>query len=672
MFYFNYDRLNNRDKNIEQLNILLADKERELWETKQYIRHLEDLLIIVSDRAKKPLFEQDWYFANYFEKFLIIIWSIPYSFVEGTKTVFSKGPREFAGKLSTKAVFIYHYLTKRFDYTYLDYNQQYQLFLKTRPSLRNQKKASKKKEFHFQPKISIIMPVYNAHGKWLDSAIDSVRKQIYENWELCIVDNGSKEKQTKAILKKWQRKDKRIKIAFLERNYGIAGANNKAIEFAKGELVGFLDDDDKLTPDALFEAIKCLNEHPKADLIYSDEDKISEDDKYCDPFFKPDWSPDMILSCNYINHFSVFRKSLLLKIGAFREGFEGSQDYDLVLRFTEMTDQIYHIPSVLYHWRKTPGSTAYELRSKTYATEAAKKALTEALERRKIEGKVEDGLSLGTYRAKRRIYGNPLVSIIIPFKDEVNLLKNCIASIENRTLYPNYEIVLVNNESQRKETYEYLEDLPYTKIFYQGDFNFSKINNYATKYAKGDYLLFLNNDIEVISPEWLGALLEHGQREEVGAVGCKLLYPDYTMQHVGLVTGVLDVAAHSHKGLPDYMQGYFSLPHIIRNCSALTGACLLTRKDVFDQVGGFDEKNFAVAFNDVDFCLRLRDKGYLIVYTPFAKMYHYESRTRGYDLDIEEIVRIKQKWEGRLSGDPYYNVNLTTEKEDYSLRLWSC
>lgn len=542
------------------------------------------------------------------------------------------------------------------------------------------------KKFSYTPRISIITPVYNVDGIWLEKAINSVIDQVYQNWELCLVDDASTKGHLRDILAKYQEKDNRIKVKFLDENQGISGASNEALLLSTGEFVGFLDHDDELSIDALFEIIKLLQHHPDADMIYSDEDHKDIKGRCKDPYFKPDWSPDLFLSNMYTCHFGVYRKKLVEDIGGFRKGFEGSQDYDLVLRLTEKTNKIYHLPRILYHWRKLPGSTSLKYQAKSYADINARKALTDALLRRKISGEVLTGKYPGFFRVKREIIRNPKVSIIIPTKDKVKVLKKCINSIIERTDYKNYEIIVIDNNSTDPGTLEYLGSLskePNISILkYEEPFNFSAINNFAARKTKGEYLLFLNNDTEVICREWLSALVEHAQRKEVGAVGCKLLYPNGKIQHAGLILGISGirgkpgVAGHSHKYIHNSHPGYYGRPHVIHNLSAVTAACVIIRSEVFEEAGGFDE-NLGVAFNDVDLCLKVREKGYLVVYTPYSELYHFESASRGYE-DApgnkerfeKEFKYIRGKW-GRIidKGDPYYNTNLTLDMEDFSIRI---
>jgi len=541
--------------------------------------------------------------------------------------------------------------------------------------------------FAYRPKISIVTPVYDPEVAWIKAAIDSVLAQVYDNWGLCLADASTKEDIKKCLLD-YASKDPRIKVKFLDNNLGISANSNEAISLATGEYVAFLDHDDELSPDALYEVVKLLQDHPDADMIYSDEDKIDIRGNRSNPFFKPDWSPDVFLSYMYTCHLGVYRKKVLDGIGGFREGFEGSQDYDLTLRFVEKAGRICHVPRVLYHWRTTPGSTATDLDKKGYAHTAGKKAITDYLGRNDIDAAVEDGAWPTSYHIKRKILYSPMVSIIIPTRDNADVLRRCVESIIRKADYKNFELIIVNNDSKNKETYDYFEELRDKNIArvleYDHPFNFSAINNLAAKSARGDVLLFLNNDMEVINPGWLSAMLEHVQRKEVGAVGCKLLYPNGMVQHAGVVLGltggVLEkgVAGHSHKWYVGPEHGYFGRVDLIQDVSAVTAACMMVRKDVFEEAGGFDE-NLTVAFNDVDLCLKIRQKGYLIVYTPYASLYHHESYSRGYEDTPEKIERfneevglVRDRWGSVIdAGDPYYSPNLTLSREDFSIKIES-
>jgi len=541
----------------------------------------------------------------------------------------------------------------------------------------------KANRFQYCLKISIITPVWDTDETILRSAIDSVINQVYVNWELCIVDGGSTKKHVNQVLEDYSKRDNRIKVKFLSENKGIAENSNEALSLATGEYIGFLDHDDELAPFALFEVIKKLNQNPDYQFLYSDEDKIDEEGNRKDPFFKPDWSPDQFLSQNYLCHFTVIQKTLVDSVGGFHKGYDGSQDYDLFLRCTEKipTDQIGHIPKILYHWRMNVGSAANNPSAKPYAFISAKKALMEALTRRGIVGEVTDGLFLGSYRVRYVIKGNPKVSIIIPTKDNFHILQRCIDSILEKTKYQNFEIVIVDNQSVEQETFHYYEEIrnnPKIRIlYYNNPFNYSAINNYAVSQVNSQYILFLNNDTEVISEDWLSAMLEHAQRNGVGAVGGKLLYPNGTVQHAGIIIGIIGdppIGAHSHRYFADDHPGYFGRLSLIQNVTAVTGACLLTQKEIFQSVGGFDE-NLTVAFNDVDLCMKIREKGYLIIYTPYAKLFHYESLTRGYEDTPEKKKRfskeayyVRKRWGDVIDwGDPYYNENLTKDKTDFSI-----
>jgi len=520
----------------------------------------------------------------------------------------------------------------------------------------------------YEPLISIVMPVYNTPLELLQKAIESVRKQSYHNWELCIHDDSSTRAHIRSYLEQQGRDEPRIKLSYGERNQGIGAASNHALQLARGEFVGLLDHDDELAPSALYEVAKLLQEHPQADVIYSDEDKLDRKGRRCDPFFKPDWSPEYLLSCNYISHFGVYRKHWADAVGGFRPGLEGSQDYDLLLRITEHTQNIFHIPKILYHWRKVHGSTASLASAKSYSTDAGQKALQEHLQRRGLAGRASSQKQPNRYRARPKIQGSPRVSIIVPTKDGVPVLKRCLESIEQKSTYQNYEIVIVDNNSAKPETASYFKTLQYQVIPLPEPFNFSRINNFAAQHTNAPYLLFLNNDTEVISPEWLETMLELCQMPGIGIVGAKLYYPNHCIQHAGVVLGVGGVAGHSHKYFPRRNRGYFDSLICIRNYSAVTAACMMVKREAFEAVGGFDEQ-IRVAFNDVDFCLRVRDKGYRVVWTPFAELFHYESVSRGYVLDAREIEFMKKRWGKALLEDPYYSPNLTLKNENFGIRL---
>ena len=522
----------------------------------------------------------------------------------------------------------------------------------------------------YTPVISVVTPVYNTDEAWLRRCIESVREQVYPHWELCLVDDGSTRPHVAAILDEYAAAEPRVRVEHLAKNRGIAGASSAGLELATGDFVALLDHDDELPPEALFEVVKRLNAEPDLDLIYTDEDKLEADGRRAEPFFKPGWSPDLLQSMNYITHLSVFRRRLLAEIGGFRPGFDGSQDYDLLLRFTERTERIGHIPQVLYHWRKIPGSAAASTAAKPHAYEAGRRALEESLRRRGWPGTVSV-LRPGCYTLRRGLRETPLVSIIVPTRDRWSLLQQCLRSVEEKTTYPRYEIIVLDNDSAEPETMEGLRAIAgkYRVLPCPGPFNFSAINNLGAAEARGDYVVFLNNDTQVVEPDWLNAMLEHAQRPEVGAVGARLSYPDGRIQHAGLVLGIGGVADHAFRGLPGEQFSYFGLATVVRNVSAVTAACMMVSRRAFDEAGGFDER-LEVALNDVDLCLRLRQKGYLIVYTPLAHLYHHESGTRGrlHPPSDEELVW--KRWGDVIrSGDPYYNANLTLTRTDWSLDI---
>lgn len=529
-----------------------------------------------------------------------------------------------------------------------------------------------------KPLISLVMPVFNVDPEWLQAAIKSVVNQLYENWELCIVDDASSREETIDYLKKVRHP--RIRIRYLDNNRNISGATNEAIRFANGEYLAFMDNDDELTPDALYEMVKAINE-TDADLIYSDEDFIDLDGNYIEPHFKPDFSPDLLLSHNYITHFVVIRKELLDAVGLLDSRYDGAQDHELLLRLTEKADQIYHIQKVLYHWRRSETSTSFSSDAKPGALISARMALQNTLDRRGIDAEVVDEKEPFFFRVKRRIKDTPLVSIVIPFRDKPELLRTCINSILDHSTWENFEIIAVSNNSRSSETFSLIHQLEeksphFHCIEFNEEFNFSRVVNYGVSQSRGEYLIILNNDIEVISWDWIEAMLEHAQRDEVGAVGAKLLYPNNSIQHAGIIIGLGVYAGHSHKHCPINAPGYFNRLHTIHNVSAVTGACLMISRSKFDAIKGFDETNFKIAYNDVDFCLRLREQGLLNVFTPYAELYHHESISRGYEDTEEKQQRFsgeKERLKSRHAvileqGDPYYNPNLTHDREDYSIR----
>ena len=533
----------------------------------------------------------------------------------------------------------------------------------------------------YQPLISIIVPVYNPEANFLRQAIESVLEQVYPNWELCLADDYSSKPYVKSILEEYARDD-RIKVAYRSENGHICRTSNSALELATGEYIALLDHDDLLPPHALAKVVQLLDQHPEADFIYSDEDKVDEQNVHKDPFFKPDWCPDSFLARMYTCHLGVYRRSLVEEVGNFRVGFEGSQDYDLVLRVTEKTKEIYHIPNVLYHWRIHSQSTAAKFNAKPYATDAAQKALKEAILRRDEPGKVTARSNFpGVYTVRYQIKEPKLVSIIIPTKDLADTLDVCLKSIFSKTTYDNYEVIVIDNGSTEKKTARCLatwqQQQPKRFNYYPYDvpFNYSQINNYGVEQARGEYLLFLNNDTEVITKDWLEGMVEQAQRPSIGAVGSLLLYPDDTIQHAGVVLGIGGVAGHSHKHLHVSQSGYISQAVSTNNYSAVTGACMMCRREVFESVGGFEEK-LAIAFNDVDLCLKIARRGYRNIYLPHVVLYHYESKSRGYENTpakqarfAGEVNYMRQTWGQICDRDPCYNPNLTKSKEDYNLNI---
>jgi GT2 family glycosyltransferase len=521
--------------------------------------------------------------------------------------------------------------------------------------------------FGYGPLVSILMPVSRPERRLLERALESVVGQVYRGWELCVCADGSTEEETREVLSRYERLAGRIKVAYAERDAGTDGLSDAALAAAAGEFAGLLGHDDALAPDALFEVVKLLQEHPEADLVYTDEDKIDAEGERSDPYFKPGWSPSLLLCANYVSHLSVYRRSLLEEVGGLREGFEASGDYDLVLRATERTERIHHLPRVLYHRGVVsgPGDDQVEVESR--------RALSEALERRGIEGSVEDGLLAGSFRTRLKIRGEPKVSLIIPTRDNVSLLRNCVESVERLTTYRNYEIIIIDNDSVDPETVRYLASSPHRVVPFREAFNYSRINNLGVSRSGGEYVLLLNDDTEVISGGWLEAMLEHAQRPEVGAVGAKLIYPDGRIQHAGVVTGVggsyaPGIATHSHQFYASSSPGYMGTVAKVCDYNAVTAACVLMRRSVFDEVGGLDEENLRVAFNDVDLCLRIRERGYSIIYTPYAELYHHESVSRGYKGDPAEALYMRERWGDELDGDPFYNPNFSRGSGDFNLR----
>lgn len=538
-----------------------------------------------------------------------------------------------------------------------------------------------------EPLISVLVPVFKTPMWALERSVGSILRQSFADWELCICDDASDDQELSDFLAQLSRKDSRIRVTSLRENSGISVATNAALELSRGRYIAFLDHDDELTKDALASVATTIARFPEADFIYSDEDKINASGERFDPLFKPDWSPDLLLSFAYTCHFTVVSRALVKQVGGLRREFDGSQDYDLALRATELAQEVVHIPEVLYHWRTLPGSAATDTTAsvaKPWAYDAGTRAIADALERRNEPGEVtQDPLYPGRYHVRREVPGHPRVSIIIPFRDEPKLLATCIETMRRDPGYDNFEFVLIDNNSELPETQALLdrlvEDEDVIVARYNKPFNWSGVNNFGVTKATGEVLLFSNNDIEAHHPGWLQAMLGHAMRPEVGIVGAKLVYPDGTIQHAGVVIGLGGIAGHILRGLPGNRPGYNSTSISTRDCSVVTGACLMTRRAIFDQVGGFEEE-LAVAFNDVDFCLKVRRQGYLVVYTPLAELIHHESRSRGHTDDLVEHGVIVARWANEIiAGDPYMNKNLShwrywcplaTPQEDYRWKTY--
>lgn len=558
----------------------------------------------------------------------------------------------------------------------------YNYWRKQKAVTKKELKEQRNTVFEKQPKISIVVPLYKTPEDYLKKMIASVEKQSYTNWELCLSDGSGADSPLIEILNSYVEKDSRIKVVRNETPLQISDNTNKALEIATGEWIAFMDHDDALTLDALYECVKAINEEPDIDMIYSDEDKISMDDsEFFQPHFKSDFNIDMLRGTNYFCHLTVVKRELYEQAGNLRGAYDGAQDYDFVLRCVEHARKVKHIARVLYHWRAHKDSTAENPESKLYAFEAGARAVQAHFDRIGIRAKVTSTKYLGIYKSKYEFDERPLVSIIIPNKDHIEDLDKCISAIEEKGTYKNLEYIIVENNSEKKETFTYYDSLqkknPKVKVVtWDGPFNYSAINNYGVSFAKGEFYLFLNNDTEIINEDCIEELLGYCLRPDVGAVGARLFYEDGTIQHAGVVVGMQGVAGHESAGEPHESPGYFGRAIIAHDCSAVTAACVMVKKEVFEIVGGFDPK-LAVAFNDIDFCLKVRKAGYLIVYNPYAELYHYESKSRGQE-DTEEKIRrfqreieiFHEKWyDFLLKGDPYYNPNLTLAETNFGLRL---
>ncbi|WP_084155893.1 glycosyltransferase family 2 protein [Halomonas halocynthiae] len=534
-----------------------------------------------------------------------------------------------------------------------------------------------------KPLISIVVPVYNPRIEWLRKCLDSVLEQLYPHWQLCIADDASTDPEVRQVLAEYSEQDSRVQVEYRQKNGHICAASNSALELADGEYIALLDHDDRLSPYALFHVAEALHRHPDAGLLYSDEDKLGENDERYDPRFKPQWNPDLLLAQNYISHLGIYRADLMREVGGFREGFEGSQDHDLALRVSDRLapEQIVHIPHVLYHWRAGEGSTALNSGEKSYTTSTGLAAVREHVTLKVPDAQISAGHYPTTYRVQWPLPESPpLVSLLIPTRDRVEILKPCVDAILEHTDYLNFEVLILDNQSSCIATLDYMRDVTARDervrvLRWNEPFNYSAINNFGALHARGEILGLVNNDIEPINSGWLGEMVRQACRPEIGCVGAKLYYPNDTIQHAGVILGIGGVAGHSHKYFQRNSPGYFTRLHLVQNLSAVTGACLLVRKSIFEQVGGLNEQDLTVAFNDVDLCLKVREAGYRNLWTPYAELYHHESVSRGADDNSAKRARankeadyMRKTWAKQLDGDPAYNPNLTLVHEDFSLR----
>ena len=588
----------------------------------------------------------------------------PYNILKGIRYLRHFGWKEFRIRLA-----------ERMEPEEVPYGPWYEDYRVKPEELKQQKKRRWKQEICF----SIAVPVYRTPETFLRQMIESVTGQSYGNWELCIANGSPDDKKVRTVLEEYAGRDPRIRVKNLE-NQGIAGNSNAALAMAKGDYVGFLDHDDLLAPNALYEAAAYLEKYPQTDMLYTDEEKVTEDlSVHFQPHLKPDFNLDLLRSNNYICHFLIVKRTLALRAGEFRQEYEGAQDYDFVLRCADQACRIGHVPEILYHWRTSRSSTADNPASKMYAYDAGKRAIEAHLQRRGEKGEVSLKKDLGFYRVVYPVKKQERISVVIPSKDQWETLKACLDSIREKTTYPDYEIIVVENNSREPETFAYYKTIDgkdnIRVITWDKPFNYSAINNFGIRHASGQYVICLNNDIQVITGGWMEELLGVCQREEVGVVGAKLYYPDDTIQHAGIVVGIGGIAGSLFVGMKRERSGYLHKASLMQDLSAVTAACMMVKKKAFEEAGGFEEK-LAVAFNDVDLCLKIREKGYLVVYDPYVEMYHYESKTRGRE-DTKEKVRrfqgeieyMRTRWIGILKeGDPCYNKNLSLSKWNYSLK----
>ena len=559
-----------------------------------------------------------------------------------------------------------------------DYGEWYELTKPSEEELERQRNT----HFDYEPRLSIVIPVYKTPERYLQEMLDSIVNQTYSKWEVCIADGSPRGESRERLIKRYADRDTRFKYVILGENKGISGNTNAAMDMAQGDFLVLADHDDTLTPDALFECVKAMNEDPLYDVIYSDEDKLDMDGQALfDPHFKPDFNPDLLTSVNYICHLFVVNRNLVEAIGGFRQEFDGAQDYDFIFRCTEQARKVHHIPKVLYHWRCHMNSTASNPESKMYAFEAGARVIKAHYDRMGIAvDSVEKGVDYGIYHTRFHLDEEPLVSVIIPNKDHRADLDLCLTSLLDKGIYRNLEVIVVENNSTEPETFDYYEELQEKRknvrvVTWKREFNFSAINNYGVTFAHGEYLLFLNNDVEVIEPDVIREMLGYARRDDVGIVGARLLYQDDTIQHAGVVIGFGGIAGHTFIGLHQAENSYFHRAMCAQDYSAVTAACMMSKRSLFDQVGGFREE-LAVAFNDIDYCLKIRSLGKKVVYNPYALLYHYESKSRGLEDTPEKVERFNREvarfigyWpEIVINGDPYYNPNLTLRKSNFALR----
>lgn len=589
----------------------------------------------------------------------------PYTIKKGLLYLKHYGPKEFWIRLH-----------ERFEPEEVPYGPWYEAYVPDEEELHLQRKH----KFSYEPLISIAVPAYQTPPVFLREMIESLLAQTYGNWELCIANGSPKDREMQKILKEYAACDKRVRFRNLTENLGIADNTNAALQMAEGEFVGLLDHDDLLAPNALYEIVCTLEKDREIDAIYTDEDKVTMNlDEHFQPHLKPDFNLDLLRSNNYICHFFAARRSVVEEVGGFRREFEGAQDHDFIFRCVEKARKTGHVPEILYHWRTHKASTADNPASKMYAYDAGRRAIEAHLARTKTEGIVSHTPDFGFYRVQYPVQGEPMVSIIIPNKDEKETLGACLKSIREKTEYKNYEILIIENNSTSEEIFRYYKELsgdPRIRLLrWKKEFNYSAINNYGARLAKGEYLLFLNNDVTVITKGWIKEMLGVCERKEVGAVGVKLLYPDHTIQHAGCVVGMGGIAGHMFTDMPAQRSGYLHKASILQDMSAVTAACMMMKKSVFEQAGGFTEE-LAVAFNDVDLCLKVNQGGHLVVYDPYVQLFHMESKSRGTEDSKEKVARFQREIEYMRShwieilkkGDPYYNKNLSLTKWNYSLR----